>query len=121
MADRCLLLTWGEVVRGREERAVECFNDSLGYYGRLQQEGKIETFDAVLCAVNGGRLDGYIRLDGTARQLLDVKEDREFQRLTAEATTCVENIAVTDAYCNNGISVQMEIFAEAIAKVPQMG
>jgi hypothetical protein len=119
MADRCLLLTWGEVARGREERAVECFNETIGYYGRLQQEGKIESFDAVLC-MPGAPVDGYIRLDGTARQLLDVKEDREFIRLTNEATTCVERIAVNDGYCNNGVTEQMEIYAEAIAKVPQM-
>src|SRR3954452_14665497 len=80
MADRCLLTTWGEVVRGREERATECFNDTVGYYGRAQQQGKIEKFDTVLCFPNG-RLDGYIKVEGTAQQLADMKEDREFQRL----------------------------------------
>jgi hypothetical protein len=120
MADRCLLLTWGEVVRGREERALECFNDTVGFYGRCQQDGKIESFDTVLCAPNGGRLDGFIRLEGSAKQLADLKESRDFQRLTAEATVCVENIAVTDAYCNQGVAQQMEIYQEVVNKVPQM-
>jgi hypothetical protein len=120
MADRCLLITWGEVARGREQRALEVFNDTVGYYGRCQQQGKIESFDTVLCAPNGGRLDGYIRIEGSARQLADLKEDRDFQRLTAEATMIVEKIAVMDAYCNQGVADQMEIFAEVSAKVPQM-
>src|SRR3954469_9550056 len=120
MADRCLMITWGEVVRGREERAVECFNETVGYYGRCQQEGKIATFDTVLCVPNGGRLDGYVRVEGTAKQLADLKEEREFQRLTTEATLIVEKIAVTDAYCNEGVAEQMGIFAEVVSKVPQM-
>ena len=41
MADRVLFITWGEVVRGREERALEVFSESLGFYGRLQQDGRI--------------------------------------------------------------------------------
>jgi hypothetical protein len=120
MADRCLMITWGEVVRGREERALECFNDTLGYYGRCQQEGKIETFETVLCIPNGGRLDGYTRVEGSAKQMADLKEEREFQQLAAEATTIVENFAITDAYCNEGVAQQIGVFQEAIAKVPQM-
>jgi hypothetical protein len=119
MADRCLLTTWGEVARGREERAMECFNECVGYYGRAQQEGRIEKFDTVLCLPNG-RLDGYFKVEATAQQLADMKEDREFQRLMAEAGTIVDGLAITDAVCNQGVADQMEIFREAIAKVPQM-
>jgi hypothetical protein len=120
MADRCLLITWGEVARGREERALECFNDTVGFYGRCQQEGKIESFEPVLCAPNGGQLDGYIKINGSAKQLADLRENRDFQKLTVEATTIVEKIAVLDAYCNEGVAKQMEIFREVVAKVPQM-
>src|SRR3954453_375235 len=119
MADRGLLTTWGEVVRGREERALENFNDIMGYYGRAQQQGKIEKFDTVLCFPTG-RLDGFIRVDGSAQQLAAMKEDREFQRLTAEAGTIVEGLALTDAVCNQGVADQLEIYQEVIAKVPQM-
>lgn len=120
MADRCLVISWGEVVRGREERALETFNDTLGYYGRCQQEGKIETFSTVLCSPNGGRLDGYVCVEGSAKQMTDLKEDPEFQRLAAEATTIVEKFAITDGYCNEGIAQQIGVFQEAIGKVPQM-
>jgi hypothetical protein len=36
MADEALFIGWGEVVRGRERKAVEVFNESLQYYGQLQ-------------------------------------------------------------------------------------
>src|SRR4051812_23955778 len=119
MADRCLLITWGEVVRGREERAIECFNDTVGLYGRLQQEGKIESFDVTLLAPNG-HLDGFIQLNGTPQQLADVKEREDFQRVTAEATLIVDDVRLIDGYCNQGIAKQMELYAQVSSKVPQM-
>ena len=45
MADRLLFISWGSVVAGREEIALEVFNESVGLYGRLQQDGRIEGFD----------------------------------------------------------------------------
>ena len=40
----------GEVVRGRERKAVEVFNESLQYHGGLQQEGKVERRGVVSCS-----------------------------------------------------------------------
>ncbi len=48
MADRILFISWGAPVAGREERGLEVFNDAVGLYGRMQQEGRIESFDVVL-------------------------------------------------------------------------
>jgi len=42
MADRILFIGWGATVRGREERGLEVFNQAVGFYGRCQQEGRIE-------------------------------------------------------------------------------
>jgi len=118
MADRCLMITWGQVVRGREERALENFNEVLGYYGRLQQEGKIESFDTVLCQPNG-HLNGYIQLNGSAEQLADAREEDEFQRILAESALIVDDLRVIDGVCNEGVAQQVDVFQKAVAKVPQ--
>jgi hypothetical protein len=66
MAEAALFIGWGEVARGREKRALDVYNESLQYYGRLQQEGRIERFDvAVLqnpCAVDRRWAQGHRRL-----------------------------------------------------------
>ena len=54
MADSGLFIGWGEVVRGREEKAIQVFNESVQYYGGLQQEGRIESFDVCLLEPHGG-------------------------------------------------------------------
>ena len=55
-------------VRGREERALEVFNESLGLYGRMQQDGRIESFDVTLLGANSV-LNGCIQLKGDAAQI----------------------------------------------------
>jgi hypothetical protein len=119
MADRSLVITWGEVVRGREERAFDNFNAVVGLYGRMQQDGRIERFDATLLAPNA-RLGGMMQLRGSAEQLAAVREDDEFQRVLVEASLIVDDLALLDGYVDAGIAEQMGMWQEAIAKVPQM-
>jgi hypothetical protein len=118
MADRVLFISWGMTVRGREERALEVFNETVGLYGRMQQDGRIESFDAVLLSPNAG-VDGYLLLHGSAEQIAALREDREFIRAAADATLIVDDFSIVDGYTGNGVAEQMAIYQEAIAKVPQ--
>ena len=118
MADRILFIGWAEPVRGREEHSLDVFNDALGFYGRCQQEGRIESFDVVLLAPNPD-IGGYIELQGSADQLNALTEDSEYRRILAEATTVVEGMRVIEGSTNEGIAEEMEIYREAISKVPQ--
>ena len=118
MADRMLMISWGEVVRGREDRALEVFNDSVGLYGRLQQEGRIEGFDIGLLNPNDA-MDGYFQLQGSAEALAAVKEDERFKRAMIDASLIVDRLRITDGYCNEGVARQMGMWQEAIEKVPQ--
>ena len=118
MAERMLFVGWGQVARGREERALEVFNETIGLYGRMQQDGRIESFDTVLLAPNGA-MDGHVQLKGSAKQIADVRESEDFQRLTVDAGLIVDDLRLVDGYCNEGVAKQMGLYQEAIAKVPQ--
>ena len=118
MADRVLMITWGRPVPGREERGLEVFNEAVGLYGRKQQEGKIESFDVALLVPNAA-LDGYIAVRGSIDQLSLLQEDEEYQRNMVDASLIVEDLCVSMGYCEQGVARQMEIYRDAIAKVPQ--
>ena len=120
MADRILFIGWDEVVRGREERATEVFNEVVGYYGRLQQEGRIESFDAVFLTPSGNGLQGYFELHGDAGQLVSVQDDREFQAAMADAAMVVDDLRIVPGMTGPAIAEQMEIFGAAAAKVAQV-
>jgi hypothetical protein len=120
MADRILFIGWGTPVRGREERALEVFNDALGLYGRMQQDARIEAFDVVLLAPNRD-LNGYFQLHGSAEQLAAVREDDEFQRVITAAGLIIDDLSVVDGYANEGVARQIGLFQEAVSQVPQSG
>ena len=118
MADRVLVISWGQVVRGREERALEIFNEALGLYGRMQQEGRIEGFDVVLLEPSTG-LGGYIALQGSAEQLVEVAEDDDFRRLIAASNLIVDDLKIARGATNEGIAREIALYQQEIAKVPQ--
>ena len=118
MADRVMFISWGAPTNGREERGLEVFNEAMGYYGRAQQEGRIEGFDVSLMEPNG-TLDGYIQVRGSAEQLAALRMEEEFRRNMSDASLIVEDLRVCEGVINEGIEREMAIYQESIAKVPQ--
>jgi hypothetical protein len=119
MAERVLFIGWGETVHGREERGLEVFNESLGLYGRMQQEGRIESFNTVLLDPNG-KLDGYIEIRGSAQQIADIRQDPDFRRSMTDAALIVHDLCIVDGACDKGIEKEIATYQQALAKVPQM-
>jgi hypothetical protein len=118
MAEAGLFIGWGEVVRGREERALEVFNETVGFYGRLQEEGRIESFEPSLLQPHGGDLAGFILLRGSEEQMDALQHDEEFQRHLTRASFIVDKLGVVPATLGESIGRQMAMFeAEVVALV----
>lgn len=118
MADRMLFIGWGTPVRGREERGLEVFNESIGLYGRMQQDGRIEKFNVVLLDPSPA-LEGYVELHGSAEQLSALRDSEDFRRMLADAALVVDDIRIIDGFVNDGIAREIEIYRDSVAKVPQ--
>ena len=119
MADRVLLITWGEGVPGREERGLEVFNETMGFYGRMQEQARIEKFDVALLEPAGGDLAGYIAVHGTAEQLAALREDDEFRRNIVDASLIIQNLRIIQGSANAGVARDIEIYQQALTQVPQ--
>lgn len=119
MADRVLFIGWGASVPGREELALDVFTEVVGLYGRMQQDGRIESFDVALLDPNAD-LAGYIQLHGSGQQLAAVRADEEFRKTLASASVIVEDLRIIDGFTNGGVAEELERFREAVARVPQM-
>jgi hypothetical protein len=118
MADRVLFIGWSAPIAGREERGLEVFNEALGMYGRLQQDGRIESFDVRLFEPNGN-MNGYIELRGSAEQLAAAREEEDFRRTLMDASLVVHDLRVIDGVCNEGVAREMALYQDALSKVPQ--
>ena len=107
MADAGLFIGWGQVVRGREKRAIQVFNESVEYWGGLQGDGKIEDFEIALLTPHGGDLQGFALLRGSEEQVNALLGDEEFQRRIARADQIIENQGVITAALGEGIARAM--------------
>ena len=97
MANAAIFIGWGQVVRGREAKALEVFNEGQAYYGRLQAAGTIESFETVLLQPHGGDLAGFILMRGERAKLDALANTAEFQTLTVRANLIVDKIGVVNA------------------------
>jgi hypothetical protein len=113
MADDAVFIGWGEVVRGRESKAVEVFNETIEYYGRLQQDGKIEGFEPWFLAPHGGDLGGFVLLRGEREQLDEIQRSPEFERIQTRASMIVDRTGTVPAYTGEALGRLMGQFQEA--------
>src|SRR5256714_14469313 len=116
MADRALFVGFGEPVRGREERAVEVFNEWVGMLGRMQSEGRIEGMDVTLLDPHGGDLGGFFQIHGSAEQCGALMNDDEFRRAVVDATMIVDRFGVVPAGTGEGGGRGMQMYSEAVAQ-----
>ena len=113
MAEAATFIGWGPPVRGREGKSLDVFSESIQYWGKLQQDGRIEDFEVVLLYPHGGDLYGFALLRGSHDQLNQVGADEEFLRLTTRAGMIVEGLGVVRAVLGDGLQQQIEMFQQA--------
>jgi hypothetical protein len=117
MADAGLFLGWGDPVRGREAKSLEVFSEALAYYGRLQQEGRIESFETVLLEPHGGDLAGFFLLRGSSQQVAELRVDDDFDRLTTRAGLVVDRLGVVGASLGDGLESTIGTYQQAVAEL----
>ena len=117
MADAASFVGWGQVVRGREAKALGVFNEALTFYARLQQEGQIESFEPVILSPHGGDLAGFVLIRGEQAKLDALKTTDEFGRINTRASLIVDNLGIVDAAIGTTLASGMATFATQIAEL----
>jgi hypothetical protein len=117
MAERALFIGFGQPVRGREERAVEVFNEFVGLFGQLQSEDRIEGMDVCLLDPHGGELGGFFMVHGSADQCTALTMDETFRRACVDASLIVDHFGVVPAVMGEAVGAEMGMYMEAVSKV----
>jgi hypothetical protein len=117
MADDALFIGWGEVVRGRELRALDVFQETLEFWGQAQSDGRIEGYEPFLLDPHGGGLAGFMLVRGERAQLETLSASSEFTRVMARAGMVVDELGVIHAYTGEALGRQMAAFQEASSEL----
>ena len=119
MADRVLVVSWGQPVRGREQHGLEVLAQSTALYGEFEDAGRIEGFDVIILEPNG-LMNGCMLLRGSHEQIDDIREDMRFRKVIIDASLVVDDLRLAEGYSGEGLEQTMPLYAEAVGHVPQM-
>jgi hypothetical protein len=117
MADAGLFIGWGQVVRGREDRALDVFNETIELYGQMQSDGRIESFEVCLLQPHGGELGGFELIRGSEDQIDALRRSEDFERINTKASLIVDDLGIVDMFIGEGLGRAMAIYQEEIAVV----
>ena len=114
MANQAFFLGWNRPARGREEQAMKLWGKSMEYYGKLQAEGRIESFEPVLLAAHGGDLNGFILVRGDGKNLDEIRREEEFANFVIEAGYCLDGFGIVTAYIEEGLEAVYNNWAKLV-------
>jgi hypothetical protein len=117
VADAGLFIGWGQVVRGREDRALDVFNETIELYGQMQSDGRIESFEVCLLQPHGGELGGFELIRGSEDQIDALRRSEDFERINTKASLIVDDLGIVDMLIGEGLGRAMAIYQEEIAVV----
>ena len=117
MADAGLFIGWGQVVRGREDRALDVFNETIELYGQMQSDERIESFEVCLLQPHGGELGGFELIRGSEDQIDALRRSEDFERINTKASLIVDDLGIVDMLIGEGLGRAMAIYQEEIAVV----
>jgi len=116
MSDTAILVRWNRSLPGREQQGLSLFGNVLEYYGTLQSEGRIDSFEPVLLNPVGTDLGGFILLRGSAEKLDALKRDDRFVELIIQAEHLIDGFGVIDAYLEGNLQTRMAKYAQIVAQ-----
>ena len=89
---------------GREQKALQVFNEAVHYWTSLQQQGDIESFEPVALEPHGGELLGLCLLRGAREKLNQLRFSEEFIRLNNRAGLVVANFGVVSGFIGEDLN-----------------
>ncbi|MGB2711913.1 MAG: hypothetical protein WBC33_10385, partial [Conexibacter sp.] len=113
MANDALFIGWGAAVRGREEHALEVFQETIAFWEEARANGRIESYEPWLLEPHGGELGGFMLARGDRTQLDALRADPGFQRLMARAAAVVDDLGIVSAFGEEALGRQLGFFQEA--------
>ena len=105
-----LFVGFGYPVRGREQKAIQVFNEFVEFLSRMQQQGEIDGFEPFFLEPHGGDLGGFFLVRGDGERLSRLRISDEWLDLSYRADLIVEGFGVTAATVGDEIEQELGRF-----------
>jgi hypothetical protein len=116
MANQAIFLGWNRPARGREEQAMKLWGKAMEYYGKLQAEGRIESFEPVILSDHGGDLNGFFLVRGEAKNLDVIRREDDFMDLVVEGGHCLDGFGLVTGFIGAGLEAVFNKWTKLITE-----
>jgi hypothetical protein len=115
-SDAALFVGWKLPVVGREADAVELFGSFVGFLGKQEAAGAIESFEPCLVSPHGGDLGGFILVRGDRDKLSTLRFSEEFEELVSKCLVNVDGFGVVDCYVGDSVGTQLQRYGKNLPR-----
>ncbi len=98
MAKAAVFVGWGALIPGREAAAGKVLQGAMQFLTRLQQQGRVDSFEAVALGPHGGDLSGFVLVKGDKDAISQLRSSEEFVRITTRIQRVHQSVGAVDAY-----------------------
>jgi hypothetical protein len=104
-----VIVRWGKLVPGREEKAIALFTETVEYFGKMLAEGKLTYFEPFFFMTGDIENElGFFIFKGPDEWIYKLLADEYFLTLQEKALYSVEHFQVDLLTVGDGIGKQLE-------------
>lgn len=86
-------IKYGRLVPGREEKAIELFNEAIAFWRKHHVAGKLTAFEPVLFASGDQEVDlGFFFIKGLEEKVMPILMSEEYRMLLTRAAYVVDHL-----------------------------
>jgi hypothetical protein len=115
MAKAALFIGWGVAIPGREQQALQLFDETMQYYGGLQRQGEIDSIEPILLEPHGGDLGGFLLVKGDGDKIARLRVSTEFVNFTGRAQLMLTHVGVVGAWYGEELQQQFAEFGKNLS------
>ena len=102
-------IKYGRLVPGREEKAIELFNDAIALWRKHHTEGKITLFEPVLFASGDKEVDlGFFFIKGLEEKIYPILASEDYRMLLTRAAYVVDHLQTEMLIVGDEVARQAE-------------
>ncbi len=115
-ANAGIIVGWNRAIPTREGEAVSKFSEYVGWLGKLQSSGQIESFEPVFTVPHGGDLNGFILIRGEAGKLGQLRDNEEWKNWETWGGFHLQNFGVVSCYLGDAVPAHLTRISKFIKR-----
>ena len=114
MRPNVIFFGWNRPIPGRERMSAEHFQQFVQYLQGLQQQGTIQSFDAVFLDAHGGDMNGFFLIKGDSARLAELTLTDDWVKHQTRAFLHLQGAGAVQGVTGDAIEPRMKLWTSLL-------